>query len=346
MLEYNENYEKARKLFDRITGTFDELNINPTPLNYMVWYEYYKGRHPKLRHEMDAILNDPYGFNDRVGRRLYDEHLKQDDHSSDLDRVFKRLLDAMVKKLTTWTEKLEDSSQQLNKYNDQLSKQLNQEQLREITASVMDTTTALRDQNQFVQQDFAQALNEIQTLRTQLLEARADAMRDELTQIGNRKAFNTSLTEFTEDENAQDLFLILTDIDHFKSFNDRFGHLVGDSVLRYFSKLMQGLQTDKQFICRYGGEEFAILMRESELDEVQQAAEKVRHQLENTHLKHKGRNEPLPTITASFGIAQYRPDEDPELFVKRADDMLYQAKQQGRNCVVSEFDLPSSQDQD
>jgi diguanylate cyclase len=337
--------EKARKIFERISEVFAEQNITPSPLNYQVWYEYFKGEKPKFRQEMDAILADNYGYNDRTGRRLFDEYLKDEEASSDLDRVFKRLVDAMIKRLTSWTEKLEAQSQQLDGYADQLAEpNLDAEQLKEITHSVLNTTTTLRNDNQGFKQALSDATQEIKALRQQLIEARAESMKDELTQLGNRKAFNVALEDLTDEQssNPQALHLILTDIDHFKTFNDRFGHLVGDSVLRYFANMMRKQQKANQTLCRYGGEEFAIILGNSTLEQAKICAEDIRQAMEKAHLKRKDTDEALPSITASFGIAQYRTDETVEDFVKRADDMLYQAKQNGRNCVVTEFDEPAS----
>lgn len=345
MSDDQDSLVKARKIFERISEVFNEQDITPNPLNYQVWYEYFKGDKPKFRQEMDAILNDPFGYNDRTGRRLFDAHLKDEKPSSNLDRVFKRLLDAMVKKMSAWTDKLASQNQQLDDYALRLSEpNLDPERLKALTDSILHTTRDLRHNSQDVQQDLVQASLEIQTLREQLIEARAESMQDELTELGNRKAFNIRLEELAEEfsEQPDQLHLILIDIDHFKSFNDRFGHLVGDSVLRYFANLLRNKQEPKNTLCRYGGEEFAIIMNDSSLEQAQDCAEKLRIALKQAKLKRRGANEVLPEITASFGIAQYRSGEQLDDFVARADEMLYKAKQTGRDQVITEFDTPAS----
>lgn len=335
---------KARKIFERISQVFNEQNITPSPLNYQVWYEYFKGDKPKFRQEMEAILNDPFGYNDRTGRRLFDEHLKDEPPSHHLDRVFKRLLDAMVKKLSRWTDKLASQNQQLDDYALRLSEpNIDPEKLKVLTDSILHTTQDLRHNSQGVQQDLVEASIEIQSLRQQLIEARAESLKDELTELGNRKAFNLRLEELTEDfaDQPDQLHLILIDIDHFKSFNDRYGHLVGDSVLRYFANLLRKEQESKNTLCRYGGEEFAVIMSDTRLEQAKDCAEKLRSALKKAKLKRRGTNEALPEITASFGVAQYRANESLDDFVARADEMLYKAKQTGRDQVVTEFDSPN-----
>lgn len=337
-------HEKARRIFERINEAFAEKKVTPSPLNYEVWYEYFKGDNPKFRQEMEAILNDDYGYNDRVGRRLYDEFLKKDETPSELDRVFKRLIDAMVKRLTSWTATLESQTQQLDAVAHQLIEpNLNADQLKNLTDSVLSTTHNLRNDSQGFKQALSDATQEIQALRQQLIEARAETMQDELTQIGNRKAFNMTIQDVVEDlaDTPERLHLILADIDHFKLFNDQFGHLVGDSVLRYFANTMRRLQKANQTICRYGGEEFAVIVTNSNLEQAIKTAEKIRQTIEKASLKRKNTDEVLPSITASFGVAQYRANESIEDFIGRADQLLYKAKQSGRNQVVSELDQDS-----
>ena len=256
--------QKAIRIFDRLVETFKEQNINPSPLNYYVWYQYVKGNIPALRQEMDAILNDPFGYNDRVGKRLYDTYLlEQENNASEFDRAFRRLIDAMVKKMDAWSDKLESHTQELDACSDELSNpDLNSEDIKRITDSVISAASSIKEGSLNIQNEMIHNAEAVKELRKQLQEAQAEALKDELTQIGNRKAFNNAIEELMleAENNPESLCMILCDIDHFKKFNDTYGHLVGDSVLRYFANIMQKDKTDNETICRYGGEEFAILL--------------------------------------------------------------------------------------
>ncbi|WP_319379780.1 GGDEF domain-containing protein [Thiomicrorhabdus sp.] len=130
--------------------------------------------------------------------------------------------------------------------------------------------------------------------------------------------------------------LILCDIDHFKQFNDTYGHLIGDSILRYFAGLLKRDALDGQVTCRYGGEEFVILLPDTAFDRAVDLAENKRHAIESAQLKRKGSEQTLKQVTASFGVACYRRGEETEGFIKRADDALYKAKNSGRNRLVTE----------
>lgn len=346
MIDTKDLPEKAKRIFELLVEAFEEQNINPTPLNYFVWYQYYKGDNPKFRQEMDSILSDPFGYNDRVGKRLYDEYLTEDDReNSEFDRAFRRLIDVMVKKMDLWSSKLSKHTQELNDCANQLSDpNINAEEVKKITNSVLTSASSMKESSMAFQEEMTNSSDAVRKLREQLVEARAEAMRDELTEVGNRKAFNNAIEElmFNAKENPNSLCLVMADIDHFKNFNDTYGHLVGDSVLRYFASIMKKTKGDNETICRFGGEEFAILMAESSIEQAIERAEGIRKEIQAAHLKQRNSDKPLKTITSSFGIAQFYGDkDDAKSFLERADNALYLAKEKGRNQVIDESQLPT-----
>jgi len=333
--------DKAKRIFDRLIDVFETDNINPTPLNYYVWYAYFKGEPAQFRNEMDAALNDPFGYTDRLGQRLYNEYLSDQDADTEFDKAFKRLINVVVQKMNLWSDKLEKHTEELDRATTRLSgSELDAETLKELTQSVLSTATDMQKNSQAFQQEMLSSNDQIHTLRKQLIEARAETMTDELTTVGNRKAFNLAMDELMSQarDQPETLQLIMTDIDHFKRFNDQFGHLVGDSVLRYFSNVMKNSASDNETICRYGGEEFAILLINASAEEAYNRAEAIRKAIEAAKLKRKDSTKSLGTITASFGVATFR-NEDADSFIKRADDALYLAKNSGRNCIKTEEDL-------
>lgn len=346
MIDTKDLPEKAKRIFELLVEAFEEQNINPTPLNYFVWYQYYKGDNPKFRQEMDSILSDPFGYNDRVGKRLYDEYLTENDsENSEFDRAFRRLIDVMVKKMDLWSSKLSKHTQELDDCANQLSDpNINAEDVKKITNSVLTSASSMKESSMAFQEEMTNSSDAVRKLREQLVEARAEAMRDELTEVGNRKAFNNAIEElmFNAKENPNSLCLVMADIDHFKNFNDTYGHLVGDSVLRYFASIMKKTKGDNETICRFGGEEFAILMAESSIEQAIERAEGIRKDIQAAHLKQRNSDKPLKTITSSFGIAHFYGDEDDaKSFLERADNALYLAKQKGRNQVIDESQLPT-----
>jgi len=336
--------EAADRLFKKISQIFEEEDINPTPVNYLVWYAYLKGGNPEFHKEMEAVLADSFGYHDRAGRQLFESYLNPcDDENLQIDLAFRRLLNAVAKKFNEWSQKLDSETKQLAACTQQLnSSDLTSDQIREITKVVLDTAESMKEDTAQMQADVMESVDEVKQLREELMKARAQVLTDELTEIGNRKAFNEAIAELTtkaEEQELESVCLIMTDIDHFKHFNDEFGHLIGDSVLRYFASLMKRLSRENETLCRYGGEEFAILVSNETLERTVEIAEEIRTTLEHARLKRRGTERQIGQITASFGVACYRRGESIEDFIARADAALYKAKETGRNRVVSELEL-------
>lgn len=338
MFSSQDTAQRAQQIYEYITVAFSEHKITPTPVNYQLWYEYYKGNNPKLRQEMDSILDNEFGFDDRVGARLYTTHITPPEEPNQLDLAFKRLVDAMVRRMEYWATNLEQRNYEISLVKKQLdSDNLNQQELKDITASMITTTENMQSNQLDMHRELQKTTEQVNQLRKELILAQEQAFTDELTQVGNRKAFNLDIFEYLENSkhNLEKFFLILADIDHFKSFNDKYGHLIGDGVLRYFANALKKLTPNNGKVYRYGGEEFAILLQNTDLEAAKELAESMRAFTGQARLKRKDSDTHLPVITASFGVTGYQPNEDVEDFIDRADKLLYRAKNNGRNQVAS-----------
>lgn len=173
---------------------------------------------------------------------------------------------------------------------------------------------------------------EAEGLRKRIREKHLLALRDPLTGLANRMAYQSR----AEQEMARSkrygapLVLMVWDVDRFKSINDTYGHQAGDRVLMVIAKRLAESVRETDFIARYGGEEFVVLMPEIDLAGAQQAAEKLRRIVAECDFHY--RDKPVP-ITASCGLAAYRPEDDLTAWFERADAALYRAKDRGRNRV-------------
>jgi len=156
------------------------------------------------------------------------------------------------------------------------------------------------------------------------------AATDPLTGVLNRRRFMALLREEERraSEGGRGFSLIMFDIDHFKTVNDRYGHDVGDSVLREITGVVQDNVRGTDRLSRWGGEEFMILAAESDVRRARRVAERLRRKIEAFDFTGV-----RTVVTSSFGVTQYRPDEALEDFIKRVDQALYKAKQSGRNRV-------------
>lgn len=173
---------------------------------------------------------------------------------------------------------------------------------------------------------------EAQGYREHLEVQRQKALIDPLTGLPNRAAWSERLDQEvnTWHQRGNNLSLAMLDLDHFKRINDGYGHLAGDKVLKIIANVLRKRLRSTDFIARFGGEEFVLLMPNSSLADALAAGEVLRAAIEACPFHFKG--EPV-TITVSMGVAQFQPGERSDLALKRADEALYRAKAAGRNQV-------------
>jgi diguanylate cyclase (GGDEF)-like protein len=179
-------------------------------------------------------------------------------------------------------------------------------------------------------------LNERQlsTERTRMMQKLQKlATTDGLTKLYNSRSFYSQLELEVDRYNRykHPLSLLLLDIDNFKEFNDKFGHLEGDKVLVRFSQIIKSCLRTNDSAYRYGGEEFTVILPETNGDEAKTVAQRIRSSLETEKFK------PIPDrnakITISIGVTQYFPKEELSAFIRRADKAMYLSKKNGRNRV-------------
>ena len=163
------------------------------------------------------------------------------------------------------------------------------------------------------------------------------ATTDSLTGLANRHALDILLAHQTLEasRNGTPLAAIMLDIDHFKTLNDSRGHLAGDETLRGIARTVRESLRASDIACRWGGEEFMIVLPNTNLVAATQVACSLRERIEQQRYEFKGQK---IAITVSAGVALYRKNELPESFVARTDSLLYQAKEEGRNRVCCEIE--------
>ena len=183
-----------------------------------------------------------------------------------------------------------------------------------------------------------QSQSQIDKLRSNLVEAQEMGMMDSLTSLSNRRGFDASLARELAAAQAQGtaLCLVMADLDNFKKVNDDFGHVVGDEILKLLAAVLGENMRGSDSLARYGGEEFAIILPGAELEDAKRLTERVRSQLEAKQLAVNESGREIGRITASFGVAQLRKEDDAQSLIERADAKLYEAKCAGRNRVAAE----------
>jgi diguanylate cyclase (GGDEF)-like protein len=186
-----------------------------------------------------------------------------------------------------------------------------------------------------LQQQLSQAQAQNERLKSELQHAKTLSLTDELTQLPNRRAFWQRAEEEIKrvQRHPSPLTLALLDLDRFKQINDLYGHAVGDEVLRTYAKYLQSTFRRHDYLARFGGEEFILLLPSTDITGSVQALVKLREKISGHILKTQSGSVPLPTFSA--GVTQYNSPESIADFIQRADSALYRAKQAGRDRIES-----------
>ena len=209
------------------------------------------------------------------------------------------------------------------------------EQVRVIVSLLVAENERMRNDSAELKTKLLESQHQIQSLRSSLIEAEEVVLKDPLTGAGNRRQFDVTMERAVAEceQNDTHMTLIICDIDHFKRVNDAFGHQVGDELIKMFARVIEGSVRENDTVIRYGGEEFAIILPDTDRSVARSIAERIRWQFESKRLTIRETNQKVGRLTASFGVAQYHAGDDVSTLVQRADTKLYEAKSAGRNCV-------------
>ena len=197
-------------------------------------------------------------------------------------------------------------------------------------ATINEAASKILAANKKLQDRLMDAEQKIQTQAEEIRTQQTEARTDSLTQIANRRAFDDALLKnlASFEANKKPFSLLIFDVDHFKKFNDTHGHQAGDEVLRYVGRTMTECVQSSDLPCRYGGEEFALVMPNTKVDSARITAECVRKAIENMEIEFEGKT---LRVTASIGVAEVGHGDVAERLIRRSDDCVYAAKEAGRN---------------
>jgi len=333
----------AYEYFRLALPLMSEHNIPVTPKNYSVWYKYVSGIDSELRKTMDTMLDKGETFSEETNESLY-EHFcaeKDENHLKDLRDDLQQVLATILKEVTELTGQTEKYESFISGSAKILSDNPSPGEVKNIVKTIIDETKTLGSYGKTVQTKLVETTDVLETLKRDFELVKTEALVDFLTGIPNRKAFDQALTEWITEatSDTESLSLLLIDIDHFKRFNDEYGHLIGDYVLKFVVKKIRELVKGRDFLARFGGEEFAVILPRTPLIGAQTVAENIRSYFAQAKLKEIATFKSLGKISVSIGIACYRVGESPETFISRSDQALYCAKNAGRNRVATESDI-------
>jgi len=339
--DYPESAEEAASNLRLVLQLMGEHDIIPNPRNYALCYEYVLARNPSLNQALDGFFAHGKRLDESSAQRLFDEHIAHGTFGT-MQRAqdeLKRILRTVIHQLLQTGNDFAQYANGLGAHLSRLENDPNLDLLREITCEVVKETRKIERSSKDSSTQLTNASEEIELLRKELEDARREASTDPLTGLLNRRAFTTVLTNaiIKAQSEGHPICLLMLDLDHFKNINDTYGHLVGDKVLRFIGRLLAQVVKGQDTLCRFGGEEFAILLPDTALHGAIRVAETIHGRLNGSHLRLTDSGQLLGKLTASIGVACYREGESIDEFIQRADKALYEAKRQGRNRVHQEF---------
>lgn len=324
--------------------TLDLMRLNGVPAtsaNYEVWLAYRLGRNRSLRETIDAHIAGGGAFTPEFSAELHDRFFTGLGSSAQIVLAGEKIardLSQVLEFLRQAEEKSGDYGRTLETAASDLNRGLGPEQIRQIVSSLAAATLDMANHNHHLNEQLQRSTQEIETLRSSLESVRVESLTDSLTGLSNRRMFDETLRMRIDEARAQhtELCVLLCDVDHFKRFNDTWGHHTGDQILRFLASTLQTHARKDFLVARYGGEEFAVVMPRTSLREASQTAEVLRTTIQAKRLRRRSTNEDLGQVTVSLGIARLQPGDTPAGFVERADACLYASKRNGRNQLTTD----------
>ena len=311
--------------------------ISAIPTNYALWYTYVANESPELNSKLDEAMEGNQPLSQVKTQDLYRNYVstQQEVDVWQLRQTIEGMLIELNQSMIDTKSDTNDYKDVMDSCLDELNKVekegLSVEEVMGLVRNMVKETQAIRQSTINFNGALNNAEKEIQRLREQLKESQQEALYDALTGLCNRRYFDSEL----ESKLAMDtLSLMLIDIDHFKQINDNHGHQMGDLVLKAVARKLQGACRDNAQVFRYGGEEFAVLLPNADLRKARHMGDVMRRTIEKISVKDKRTGQNLGDITVSVGVAQAEEKENSAGLIERADKLLYQAKNLGRNRVM------------
>jgi len=315
-----------------------KLKLAITPVNYALVYFYVSGDDLELNARLDEMFADTSKWSDEQATELFSQYICQcsgvKNHAMEQELLL--MVAQILGMVVDLAGKTALSSDELEEQVGKLAASKDPTEVISIASSIIAETRSFVDETRKFESSLRKSTQEIEQLKGKLDTARKQATVDSLTNLNNRRGFDTALADAIRNcqSSKKDFCLMILDIDHFKKINDTHGHLVGDKVLIGIARQLQNHMRGNDYLSRYGGEEFAILLLDTPITGAFTVAENLRRTIGRARLKHSTTGQKIGKVTTSIGVACYRPDETHEDLIERCDQALYRAKTLGRDRTV------------
>jgi diguanylate cyclase len=340
------DFEYATLVAEKAMRSMAEQRVPPTPNNFQVWFNYVLGTPPVLKRAIDILIGNKRKFDASTNREIYASYIgsKAADDAVAYD-VSQQLHSVMTSATQFLTTAIADNRTQMAAISDVSERTEAGLDPKMLIESLMSELAKAATRATRLESSFMEKSRELDTIRDSLIKSEERAKTDTLTGLPNRRALEEFFrkAQLAAMEQGDAVSVLLIDVDHFKRFNDEFGHGVGDQVLRLMAKVLREGVREIDLPARYGGEELIAVLPNADLATCTAVAERIRRSVAECHITRRSTGEALPGITVSIGVAQFQGGESMGDLIDRCDRALYLAKNTGRNRVVTEAELELAQ---
>ena len=323
----------------------ERAQVPPQPAFYKLLYDYVAGVQGLFSSRVGDILAEGERGSGAVGERLYAEFVEPYESTEAVDRAIARMTERLVTLDLLIGESARASQAQSASLRDATARfaepHVDVELLKDWVSRLHAANEAMRDANASLGLELEDARVELKATQAEIQLSKDSMSRDPLTGLANRAGLDAELTKILRDRREQqsDLACAVIDIDHFKSLNDRYGHQVGDEVLRIVSRALLASVRNGDLVGRPGGDEFLVVFPKTGLAAAYDLSDRIRRAIVENDLRAVLGNGVLGGITVSIGVAVFQTNDTISRLVERADRCLFAAKGAGRNRVAAESEL-------
>jgi diguanylate cyclase len=339
----SDEHERTMAFADIALGQIKALKQPAVPRIYEVWYNYATGFNPSLNQKVNETLSSSGTLTDADIDLLYTTFISPTRFVDEVGNVNSKISGEINQVMALVDSALRAGNRHdasLNDVGAKLARANDRDAIRGVLESLVQTASEMKRDNRALEARLKSSKHEINLLQQNLETVRNESLTDPLTTLANRKYFDDTLPRHLSEAvtSTEPLSLMLTDIDHFKNFNDTYGHLTGDQVLRLVALSVKQNVKGQDIAARFGGEEFAVILPRTALRAALTVADQIRRTVMGKELMKRSTGEHLGRVTVSIGVATYRRGDTIQSLIERADGCLYAAKRNGRNRVICETD--------
>ncbi len=332
--------DHANALAARTMERMRDYAVPPTPRNFEIWHTHTAFGEPDLARALEAVFQNGGVWSENAAADIHGRFFGVADPApiSAAGASLAGEIDSVLRTVSAAGQQTDSYGKALDVVTGQMDRGLDAAMLQAVVHQLTAATRSMRSRTEALQAQLNQSANEVAALRQAVETIRHEAQTDALTGLANRKHFDERLTAAAREavDANEDLCVVIGDVDHFKTFNDTWGHQTGDQVLRLVAHCFAENVKGRDTAARYGGEEFVLILPSTTLANARSLADQIRRVVQTKKVVKRSSGETLGTITISLGVARLRHGEDPLEAVRRADACLYTAKRAGRNMVVTE----------